>query len=131
MKLTFYQCDICGKVIGVIDDVGIPTDCCGQTMHEIAVNMTDGAGEKHLPVFEISGNKVTVNVGSIPHPMTEQHSILWVGLRTSTGFHFRKLNPGDAPEASFMLCDGECVEAVLSFCNVHGLWCKKKEACKR
>ena len=31
-------------------------------------------------------------------------------------------NPGQEPVADFCLCDGEQVEEVYAYCNLHGLW---------
>lgn len=128
MNLRFYYCDICGKVITILSDTGIPTDCCGQAMRELIPNRTDGVAEKHVPVFSIVGNTFLVRIGSAPHPMTGSHSITWIGLRTTHGFQFEELHPGDSPENNFSLSPGDRVEAVYAFCNLHGLWCSDKEA---
>ena len=34
----------------------------------------------------------------------------------------KQLNPGQEPVADFCLCDGEQVEEVYAYCNLHGLW---------
>ena len=128
MDLHFYNCDICGKVIATLSSAGIPTECCGQVMKELVPNKTDGAFEKHVPVFSINENTVQVCVGSVPHPMTYAHSITWIGIRTSCGFQFRQLHPGLAPCALFTLSPDERVEAVYAYCDVHGLWCAEDEA---
>lgn len=128
MNIDFYQCNICGKFIGLMSDTIVPTVCCGQTMNKVVPNTTDGAVEKHLPVYEIDGNKVYVRVGIMPHPMTEVHHISWIGLRTTHGFQFKELEPDTEPEVKFSLCKKERVEAVYAFCNLHGLWCAEEEA---
>ena len=122
MKLHFYHCKVCGKVIAIFTDTGAPTICCGRVMEELAVNRSEGSGEKHLPVYRIGGNVVRVMVGSEAHPMLENHWIQWIGLRTSQGFQFRKLVPGDSPEALFFVNIGDRPEAVYAYCNIHGLW---------
>ena len=38
------------------------------------------------------------------------------------GVQRKKLKPEQAPKAEFMLTDGESVEAVYAYCNLHGLW---------
>jgi len=44
---------------------------------------------------------VKIKVGSIAHPMEEEHYIEWIEL-IADGKIFRKfLSPGDAPEAEF------------------------------
>ena len=32
------------------------------------------------------------------------------------------LHPGDKPEASFALSQGDEAQAVYAYCNLHGLW---------
>ena len=34
----------------------------------------------------------------------------------------KALNPGDKPEVCFALCEGDEVEAVYAYCNLHSLW---------
>lgn len=127
MNLRFYQCAVCGKIIAVFDDNAIATECCGQEMIELIPNMTDGAVEKHVPVFTMEGRDVVVKVGSEPHPMIESHCICWIGIRTKLGFLFRELKPGDAPEVRLTLSEGDDLEVVFAYCSVHGLWCSQKE----
>lgn len=128
MNLHFYHCNICGKVIAVFSDTGVPTICCGQSMQELVPNVTDGVAEKHVPIFKKDGNSVMVQVGSVPHPMTDSHCITWIGLRTTYGFQMRELKPGDRPEACFTLASGDKAEAVYAYCNLHGLWRSEQES---
>lgn len=130
MLLRFYYCEICGKVITILSGDGIPTDCCGETMAELIPNRTDGAFDKHVPVFTVEGDTVHVRIGSEPHPMTTDHYISWIGLRTNHGFAFRELHPGELPLADFTLRLGDRVEAVYAYCNLHGLWYAEKETAK-
>jgi superoxide reductase len=91
-------------------------------MTEISPNTSDGAGEKHVPVVTQEGNKVTVKVGSVDHPMTDEHWIQWVALLTEKGMQAVELSPGDAPVAEFSLLDGDKVVAAYEYCNLHSLW---------
>ena len=122
MNLHFYHCDTCGKTIAVLSGTEIPTICCGQKMRELIPNKTDAAVEKHVPVVTVSCDTITVRVGSTPHPMAEEHSITWIGLKTAQGFQIKELHPGDSPEACFRLSEGDCAEAAYACCNLHGLW---------
>ena len=70
------------------------------------------------------GNEVVVTVGSVIHPMAEEHSILWICLETDKGVYRKYLEVGKAPVAVFSLVDEKPV-AVYAYCNLHGLW--KKE----
>ena len=117
----FLICSHCGNLVGVIHDAGVPIMCCGQKMTELVPNTTDAAGEKHLPVVTVEGDTVKVSVGSVEHPMLEEHSIEWVYLLTENSGHRKALNPGDKPEVTFNTA-GDKPLAVYAYCNLHGLW---------
>ena len=52
-------------------------------------------------VIEKDGAKVKVSVGSVAHPMLEEHSIRFIVIETKQGFAKKDLNPGDEPVAEF------------------------------
>ncbi len=120
MSLKVVRCKECGKIAVVLKDSACPTKCCGEAMVELKANTTDGAVEKHVPVVTREGNKVTVTVGSVEHPMLEEHYIEFIILETKTGFRVAYLNPGDKPCADFYA--DEPVIAVYEYCNLHGFW---------
>lgn len=118
---TFYICRTCGKIIETIKTGAPDTVCCGKPMEQLVPNTSEGAGEKHLPVVKVEGEKVLVNVGEVDHPMQDVHYIEWVVLETEKGIYRRNLKPGDKPSAQFTLNDEKPV-AVYAYCNLHGLW---------
>lgn len=120
-KIRFFRCDICGNIVGLIEDAGIPMVCCGEEMTELVANTTEGAYEKHLPVAKLEGNLITVDVGSVAHPMVAEHFIQWIYLETEKGGQRKALKPGEIPQAKFALVDDKAV-AVYEYCNLHGLW---------
>lgn len=122
MEMRFYICKHCGNIVAYATNKGVPVVCCGEKMQELVPNTTDASKEKHVPVITVDGGKVTVKIGSAPHPMTEQHYIEWVSLQTKEGNQRKALKPGDAPEVCFMICPDDKVEAVYAYCNLHGLW---------
>ncbi len=122
MEIKFYVCEHCGNIIAYVKNAGVPVMCCGQKMTEIVPNTTDAAQEKHVPVVTVDGNKVLVRVGEVDHPMIDAHYIEWICLQTAQGNQRKCLKPGDAPEACFMLCEGDEVQAAYAYCNLHGLW---------
>ena len=122
MELKLYRCAHCGNVAFKLVDKGVPLFCCGQKMDELVPNTTDGALEKHVPAVSRDGKEVSVQVGSVIHPMLEEHSIQWIAVETNQGSHIKYLQPGQAPEASFALSQGETVSAVYEYCNLHGFW---------
>ncbi len=125
-KAKFFKCNTCGNLVCLINEGGGTLVCCGNEMEELTPNTVDAAVEKHVPVIEVEGNKVTVKVGSVTHPMVEEHWIQWIYLETKEGVQRKCLNPGDEPKAVFALNDGDKAVAAYEYCNLHGLW--KKEA---
>ena len=122
MEMKFYRCATCGQIVAIVKKTACPVMCCGKPMEEIIPGATDAAVEKHVPVYEVEGNKVVVTVGSVEHPMTEEHYIEWVSIQTKFGNQRKALSPGNEPKVCFAVCDGDEVEAVYAFCNLHGLW---------
>ena len=120
--MKFYRCEHCGNIIAYIHDAGVEVRCCGEAMKPMEPNVSDGAGEKHVPVIRADGQTVTVTVGSVEHPMLEAHSILWIMLETKEGRQRKLLKPGDKPTAVFALTPGDEVVAAYEYCNLHGLW---------
>ena len=120
--MKYYVCEHCGNMIEFVKDNGVPVMCCGQKMTELIPGTSDGAAEKHVPVVKVDGNRVSVIVGEVEHPMVDAHYIEWIAIETSKGVQRKKLKPEQAPKAEFMLTDGESVEAVYAYCNLHGLW---------
>ena len=122
MEMKFYRCAKCGKMIAMVKNSPCPTMCCGEEMKEIIPGTTDAAAEKHVPVWEVKGNTVVVTVGSVAHPMEEKHYIEWISLQTKGGNQRKALVPGMEPKACFAICEGDEVEAVYAYCNLHSLW---------
>jgi superoxide reductase len=91
-------------------------------MEILVANTTDAAQEKHVPVIERDGAKVTVKVGSIQHPMMEAHYIQWIMVTQGDFTERAVLSPSDAPEASFTLADADAKVRAYEYCNLHGLW---------
>ena len=122
MEQKFYICKHCGNIIAKVKDVGVPVVCCGEPMSEIIPNTTDAAVEKHLPVWSVENGIVHVVVSSVEHPMLPEHHIEWVSIHTRQGNQRKELHPGEKPEVCFALCEGDEVESVYAYCNLHGLW---------
>ncbi len=122
MDVKFYICEHCGNIITKVVDSKVPVMCCGQKMTELVPGTVDAAVEKHVPVYSVDGNVVSVSVGSVEHPMIEQHYIQWIAVATKQGVQIKYLNPEEKPAATFAITDGDEVEAVYAYCNLHGLW---------
>lgn len=118
----FFKCEHCGNIIQMIQPSGVSVVCCGEKMTELNVNTSDGATEKHVPEVSINGDDVSVVIGSVPHPMVEEHYIQWIYLVTDQGYQFKYLDPENEPKVSFKLNSSEKVVEVYEYCNLHGLW---------
>lgn len=127
MEQKFLKCKHCGNIVAVVKDAGVPIMCCGQKMNQIIPGTVEASKEKHIPVYEIQGNKVIVNIGSIDHPMLPEHYIEWVSIQTKLGNQRKQLLPNQEPKVCFLICDGDEVEAVYAYCNLHGLWMNNNE----
>ena len=117
----FYVCEHCGNLVGMINSSGVPMVCCGEKMKKIEAGVVEASREKHIPVAVVEGDKVKVSVGSVEHPMAEEHSILWLYLETDKGGQRKCLAVGEPPVAEFALADEKPI-AVYAYCNLHGLW---------
>lgn len=120
--MKFFICETCGNLVGMIKESGVPMMCCGKKMTELVPGTSDGAYDKHVPVYSVDGNKVSVTVGAVEHPMAEAHYIEWIAVETVKGAQRKKLAPGEAPKAEFLITEDDSVAAVYAYCNLHGLW---------
>ena len=117
VKKQIWKCEVCGNIIEVLHEGADALVCCGQPMKEQKENTVDAAVEKHVPVIE--GRKVIV--GTVAHPMDEDHYIEWIEATGENGECAKVfLSPGDKPEAEFCFD----VKFAREYCNLHGLWKK-------
>lgn len=121
MKVNFYTCVNCGNIAVKIVDSGVDLVCCGKPMVKVIANSVEASEDKHLPVVTIEGDVIDVNIGTIDHPMEEDHYITFIYLQTKNGGQRKALSPGDAPHVSFRVVDDEAI-AVFAHCNTHGIW---------
>lgn len=87
----------------------------------LLIDVAEASHEKHIPVVTVEDNIVTVTIGSVEHPMVEEHHIVWVYLQTDRGGQRKCLEVGKAPVVTFALADEKPV-AAYAYCNIHGLW---------
>ena len=119
-KSGIYKCELFGNIVEVLIAEDGTLVCCDQPMKLMVENTVDAEKKKHVPVIEKIPGGVKVKVGSVAHPMEEKHYIQWIEI-TADGKTCRKfLNPGEAPEAEFMV-EAANITA-REYCNIHGLW---------
>ena len=109
-------------IIMLITGGGQEISCGGKPMNFLTANTTDAAQEKHVPQVTVDGKKISVQVGSVVHPMTEAHLIQWIYLQTKRGGQYVHLTASDKPVAEFIVADDDEPIAAYEFCNLHGLW---------
>jgi superoxide reductase len=115
-----YKCEVCGNITKVVHASAGVLVCCGKPMVLQLEKTADPGKEKHVPVVEKSASGIMVKVGSVPHPMEDNHSIEWVEVRSGENVYVRGFKPGEKPESEF--CIPKTNVKVRAYCNVHGLW---------
>jgi superoxide reductase len=124
-KQVVYKCEGCGVLVESLWNGGETLFCCGKEMKALTANTTDAAKEKHVPVIERNGNKVKVKVGSVAHPMTKEHYILFIELIAGNKLLRHELKEGDTVAEAEFLVDENVPVIAREFCNLHGLWATK------
>lgn len=121
-KYGIYKCEKCGNIAQVLHAEKPPVMCCGQPMDRIVANTVDAAQEKHVPVVEKIEGGYLVKVGSVDHPMTPEHWIVWIELVSENGTLIQRkfLDSSDSPKATFYT--NEQKVTAREYCNLHGLW---------
>ena len=117
----FFICKHCGNMMGLIENKGVPVVCCGEKMTELVPNTVEASVEKHLPVVTAADGGISVQVGSVLHPMEENHHIVFIYVETERGGQRKNFNVGESPVMTFSFIDDKPV-AVYAYCNIHGLW---------
>jgi superoxide reductase len=115
-----YRCNICGNIVEVLHSGEGDLVCCGQPMELLSAKSKDVGFEKHVPIIQKEGTEVTVTVGSVPHPMEENHYIELIEIIADGKIYRAFLKPGNKPTASFTI-EANQIKA-RAYCNVHSLW---------
>lgn len=119
-KGQIFRCEICGNIVEVLEVGGGELVCCGKPMELLIENSVDASLEKHVPIIEQNSEGVLIKIGSIKHPMTEEHYIKWIEIHTDNGVGRKYLKPGEKPEAKFPVKAN--IISAKAYCNLHGLW---------
>lgn len=83
---------------------------------EIVANSVDAAVEKHVPKYQVVGDKVNIEV---KHVMEEDHFIEWIMVEYEDSDMTRYFKPGDNAIFEAKYVPGM---KIYSYCNKHGLW---------
>ena len=120
--MKVYKCRICGNVVELLENGGGELICCGEAMELLEAKTGDEGLEKHVPVVTVDGRHVKVNVGSVDHPMVENHYITKIFGVYSDKLVRKNLVYTDKPEAEFTLDEDFDSLDVYEYCNIHDLW---------
>ncbi len=126
--MQVLKCDLCGKVIMILHDGGRRTICCDQLMEKLVEQGGKPGKNSHVPVIEKTKTGITVKVGGLDNPMTEDHYLQWIEVADGSNLSVKGLKPGDAPEASFPGTTTDVKARV--YCDQHGLWSNKPSKLK-
>ena len=67
-NVRFYNCPICGNIVGLIEGDMEHITCCGKPMEAMIANTTDASVEKHVPVYEKVEDEI-VELGTLENPI--------------------------------------------------------------
>lgn len=120
--MQIYKCEICGNIIEVIHPGAGELVCCAQAMALLTEQRDEMLFEKHKPVITFEGETKTIRVGSIPHPMEDEHYIMFIEAISPDKKYLKRkyLKPHEEPELQ-LKCKCEKIIA-RELCNLHGLW---------
>lgn len=122
--MRLYRCDDTGIMLEEINNYDNGVEISLFSIKDlIPKEAEEGLNEKHIPVYTRENDEVKIIVGSIPHPMEENHHIEYVELETNKGTYRKKLEK--IPTVTFKLDKDEEVKNIYSYCNIHGLWINK------
>lgn len=123
-KLDLYKCNICGNFIEVVLAGDGELVCCGQPMERVKIHTQEEEmlGEKHVPVISVKDEETEIRIGSVPHPMEEEHYIQFIEAYSPDKNYVKRkyLYPHEEPVLKFK-CHCDKVVA-RELCNIHGLW---------
>jgi len=126
-NLQLYRCEICGNLVEVVLSGKGELVCCGQPMKLLEAGVVDAAAEKHVPVIEADGENKTVRVGSVPHPMINEHYIMFIEAISNDNKYLKRkyLSANEDPIMTFKT-QNDALYA-REYCNLHGLWSTKND----
>lgn len=119
MEIIFKKCNVCNNIIWSFEDKNIT--CCDKEMVNIKANSVDASFEKHIPNYEINGDKITISVN---HVMDSDHYIMWIMMASENEIQYKELKPGEGAKVTF---DYKGKANIYSYCNLHSLWVNKVE----
>lgn len=123
LNFKLYYCSKCDNLIEVTNQKNHDVKLNKEELQELIPNTVEAAKEKHIPAVTIKDNILKVCVGSVEHPMTEEHSIRAIYVVTEDTVYRKYLTAEEKPVFEIPFEEGKHAE-VYAYCNLHGLWKK-------
>lgn len=120
-ELIIKKCNKCNNMIKIFDECKGTIKCCDEEMRTVKANDSDGAKEKHVPIYEIKDGIIYVEVN---HVMEGDHYIEWIMAVTDSCEEIKYLKPGMEAKVEFKYKEGM---TLYEYCNKHSLWKKEVE----
>ena len=117
LKSRFYVCPVCGNVLFARGDAVI--SCCGIQLPALEAEEPDGS---HGLTTERAEDQVYV---SADHPMTKEHSLMFIAYMTMDDCEIKALYPEGGAEARFFYRGSGWL---YTYCSHHGLF-RQRLAC--
>ncbi len=119
---SLYYCTHCKNMVEIVSTGAEALVCCEDPMLLIVPNTTEATTDKHIPVIvEETDTSIIVNIGSVDHPMLEEHHIVFIEVVTEDMVIRKELKPGMKPRAEFPVRRADVIE-IREFCNIHMVW---------
>ena len=121
-KFEIFRCNVCGNIVEIVNGGAGELVCCGEPMELIKVKNEETLVEKHKPVISSKGENITIMVGEVIHPMTEEHHIEFIEAISLDGkYLYRKyLTADEHPKMEFFCKTDKMIAREL--CNIHGFF---------
>lgn len=118
-NIVFYWCPVCHSIVELVENGGHSLTCCGQLMERMKVKEKGEGSEYHLPELKHRDGLLYVNVGSKPHPQSEDHHIKFIVFVTKQTIRRSDIKSNSMATAVYTDKDhGD----VYAYCSTHGLW---------
>ena len=124
-KLKLHEQHQCQVDTVIIDNTIAPTLGFVINKAELTEQSNDNEyQEKHVPIVTIEGETKTIRVGSIPHPMENDHYIMFIEAISPDKKYLKRkyLMPTEEPKMDLKQCCHYDEFTARELCNIHGLW---------
>ena len=117
-KKEVYKCSVCGNIVEILHVGAGQLVCCNKPMDQQTENTVDATTEKHVPIITKTEDGATIRVGSVDHPMDDDHHIEWIEATIGKQSIRKYLAIGEDP----VMKTCGVVTSARAYCNLHGLW---------